>query len=106
MTKVVVSSLAFDDAASILRYLNQEAGGAIARRYDAEIRRVLSRLERFPRSGAPRPALGAAVRIAVVSPYVVIHEYAEAEDTVLVLRILHGSRDITRRLLRRAAAET
>jgi toxin ParE1/3/4 len=43
------------------------------------------------------PALGPNVRIGVVSPYIVI--YRHAEDTVNVLRIVHGRRRITDKLL-------
>ena len=59
------------------------------------------RLERFPESGAPRPALGRLVRIAIVSPYNIIHEYIEADDAVTIMRIVHGRRRITRRMLNR-----
>jgi plasmid stabilization system protein ParE len=40
------------------------------------------------------------VRICVVSPYVVIYEHIEAEDTVMIMRIAHGRRKITRKFLR------
>jgi plasmid stabilization system protein ParE len=54
----------------------------------------------YPKSGALRPALGAHVRICVVSPYVVIYEHIEADDTVMIMHIAHGRRKITRKFLR------
>jgi len=54
----------------------------------------------FPDSGPPRPKVGAQIRIGIVSPYIVIYRHTEAEDTVRVLRIVHGSRRITGKLLR------
>jgi plasmid stabilization system protein ParE len=62
---------------------------------------VPQRLLRWPESGAPRPRLGEAVRIAIVSPYVMIYEYNRDDDTLVLLRMLHGRRNITDRLLRR-----
>ena len=58
------------------------------------IMRILTRsigAWRVPQSGAPRPALGRLVRIGVVSPYTIIHEYIEADDVVTIMRILHGT---------------
>jgi hypothetical protein len=52
-------------------------------------------------SGAPRPDLGPGVRIAVVTPYVVIYRHITAEDSVTVLRIVHGHRKIAAKLLTR-----
>ena len=58
------------------------------------------RLIDLPETGAPRPKLGPNVRIAVVFPYVLIHEYTRDDDTLTLLRILHGRRNIKPDLLR------
>ena len=58
-----------------------------------------ARLVEFPRIGAPRPKFGPAVRIWTVEPSVIYYRYAEAADTVRVLRILHGKRNVSRRVL-------
>ena len=50
------------------------------------------RLSRMPRMGAVHPDLEGEVRFAVVGQYVIL--YKAREDDVLVLRILHGRRDI------------
>ena len=47
---------------------------------------------RFPGMGQNRDDLGPGLRCFVVSPYVVY--YRPVEDTIEVLRILHGARDI------------
>jgi toxin ParE1/3/4 len=52
----------------------------------------------FPKSGARRPGLGRDARIGVVAPYVVVYDYQQ--DTVMILRIVDGRRNITRRLVR------
>ena len=82
MARVVIAAAADKDTAAIIADLIGKAG--------AEIDAFYRRLERFPESGAPRRRLGSAVRLGVVFPYV----------AVLVLRVLHGRRKITRRMLR------
>ena len=74
MARVIVSPFAVADQDEILRYLAREAGFAIAEKYDAAFRALLSRLSDFPGIGAPRPVLGASIRIYVINPYVVIYE--------------------------------
>jgi toxin ParE1/3/4 len=49
---------------------------------------------RFPGMGQSRDDLRPGLRCFVVSPYVVF--YRSVEDTIEVLRILHGARDISR----------
>jgi toxin ParE1/3/4 len=49
---------------------------------------------RFPGMGQSRDDLRPGLRCFVVSPYVVF--YRPIEDTIEVLRILHGARDISR----------
>ncbi len=47
---------------------------------------------RFPSLGQAREDLGPGVRCFVVKPYVTF--YRQAEDTIEVLRVLHGAHDI------------
>ena len=49
---------------------------------------------RFPGMGQSRDELRPGLRCFVVSPYVVF--YRPIEDTIEVLRILHGARDMSR----------
>ncbi|SRR5579871_323802 len=46
----------------------------------------------FPLMGRPREDLGPNLRSFVVSPFVVF--YRPSADTIEVLRVLHGSRDV------------
>ena len=97
MARVVLTASADADTAFILRDLAAKAGANVTGRYDAEFDTLYRRLERFPESGSPRPALGALVRIGIISPYNIVHEYIA--DVVTVMRLLHGRRRITRRML-------
>ncbi len=98
MAKLVVSPQAELDAAAIIEMLTEKAGAAVAARYRREFEDLFQRLIMFPRSGARRPELGRRLRIGVVAPYIVIYDYRK--DTVEVLRVLDGRRNITRRLVR------
>ena len=65
----------------------------------AALLRLYDRLALFPRSGMRRESLGRNIRIGVVEPYIVIYQYRQP-DTVLIVRVLDGRRNITRRLVR------
>jgi len=62
--------------------------------------KALERLVRLPASGAPQRNLGSDTRVVAVMPYVIWYDYTMNDDTVAVIRILHGRRQITRQLLR------
>ncbi len=100
MARVLVTPSADADTAEILTYLAVKAGYGVAARYNASFERLYDNLADFPDSGAPRPKVGVGVRIGIISPYVVIYRHTEATGAVRVLRIVHGSRRITGRLLR------
>jgi toxin ParE1/3/4 len=99
MARVVLASLAEIDTGGILGDLALSAGPRTAARYHDSFERLYDRLAEHPASGAPRPALGRQIGIGIVSPYIVIYRLTEADDTVTVLRIVHGRRRITGRLL-------
>lgn len=103
MARVIVTPSADADTAEILAYLAAKAGYGVAARYNASFERLYDNLADFPASGSPRPKIGAGVHIGIVSPYVVIYRHTEATGAVRVLRIVHGSRRITGRLLRGAS---
>jgi toxin ParE1/3/4 len=103
VARVVITDPADADSTEIIRDLTAKAGELVADRYEADFDALYRRLERFPESGAPRPALGRLVRIGVVSPYNVIHEYIEADDAVTIMRIVPGRRRFTRRMLNQPA---
>jgi toxin ParE1/3/4 len=101
MAHVIISSPADADTDYILADLASKAGRRVAAKYDALFENLYDRLADSPDIGPPRPSLGANVRIGIVAPYIVIYEHAPAADLVTVLRIVHGRRRITGKLLLR-----
>ncbi len=101
MTLLVVTADAEADTRDILAYLEREAGSPIAADYGRRFGRTIERLVRMPETGAPRPSLGSRARIAIVFPYILIYDYTPDDDTLTLLRILHGRRNISHDLLRR-----
>lgn len=102
MARIVIASTADADAAVILDDLSSKAGGRTAAKYNDLFERLYDRLSDYPGSGPRRPALGLGIRIGIVPPYIVIYQYSEQDDIVTVLRIVHGRREITAKLLARA----
>ncbi|MDE3177334.1 MAG: type II toxin-antitoxin system RelE/ParE family toxin [Pseudomonadota bacterium] len=100
MARVVVTPSADADTAEILAFLAAKAGLGVAAQYNASFERLYDHWADFPESGAPRPRVGARIRIGVVSPYVVIYRHTEDDNTVRVLRIVHGRRMVTGKLIR------
>jgi toxin ParE1/3/4 len=101
MASVQVSPEADSDTDAIIRYLATEAGKRTAVKYVGLLEALYDRLSEFPDSGAPRPALGARMRIGIVSPFIVIYEHDPDRDVVTVLRIVHGNQRISAKLLSR-----
>lgn len=99
MARIVVTEPADSDLAAIVHYLAGEAGAATAEKYVGRFDTLFAQLAAFPGSGAPRPLLGPAVRIGLVPPYIVIYEHEPGDDTVMILRVVHGRRKIARDLL-------
>jgi toxin ParE1/3/4 len=93
MTRVLVSALAKQDVRNILTDLSERAGHAVANRYAADFKSVYRSLAEYPEGGPARRSLGPDTRIKIVYPYVVFYDYRT--DTVTILRVLHGHRDIT-----------
>ena len=104
MARVVITAPADADTAEILDYLERKAGRDTAARYSRSFEKLYERLADHPDSGAPRPAFGRHMRIGLVLPYVVIYRHDRAGDVVAVIRVLHGSRKVTRRMLQQPPA--
>lgn len=98
MAKITISPEADQDTADIVALLTEEAGTNVARKYRHDFDGLFERLAMFPRSGARRPNLGRFILIGVVAPYVAVYELDN--DHVIVLRVLDGRLNITRRLIR------
>lgn len=101
MTRLVVTLDAEADINGILDYLRREAGARVAEDYGHRFRRTIERLVEFPRLGPRRPALGADTRVGIVRPYILIYDYTKKDDVLALLRVVHGRRNITRRLVSR-----
>lgn len=101
MTRRVVTPAADGDLTVILDYLEAKAGPRVALKYARLFEHALERIDDHPGLGAPRPALGPLARIVVVSPYIIIYDHDRDANSVSVVRVLHGRRDITSRLLSR-----
>jgi toxin ParE1/3/4 len=105
MPRVIVTELADADTAAIVDGLARAAGLRVAIRYSARLEAVYNLLERAPESYQARPRLGPEIRVAVIFPYLVIYRYRKADDTVSIVRILDGRRDVTQRLVRGETAD-
>ena len=103
MARVVVSTIAQADTAAILRDLATKASLGVATDYAESLEALYARLAIHPDSGAPRPKYGRHVRIGVVWPYVVAYRHDPNSDIVGIVRVVHGSRRITRKLLASAS---
>jgi plasmid stabilization system protein ParE len=106
MARVTFSPEARVDLIEITDYLSDVAGPRTARKYETEFNRVIRNLSDMPSTGSPRREFGLRVRALVVNPYVIFYEDASARGEILVLRILHGSRNIKREMLRTSERET
>jgi toxin ParE1/3/4 len=91
--RVVRTDIADCDLLQIYRYI-ADHNTAAADGLVHEIDRRLQQVARFPFMGRARPRLGAGVRSVLVGSYVVF--YLVRDDAVVVLRIIHGNRDIDR----------
>lgn len=101
MTSLIVSPEAKTDTFEILNELENKAGAAVSARYAIRFRDIVTRLLEMPESGSPRPALGPNTRCAIVSPYILIYDYIERRELIVLLRILHGRRKISKETLQK-----
>ena len=100
MARVIVSLQAQADTAYIIRDLTAKAGYAVASDYAATFENLYDRLAQYPNSGVPRPAVAKHARIGVVLLSIVIYEHdKDTSDIVTIMRIVHGRRRITGKLL-------
>ena len=90
MAGLIVSRETLAKLDDILAYLTSVAGKPVALRYGEIFRAASRHLMDFPATGAMRPRLAPDMRIWLIAPYVIFHRFAVDDDTVRVLRILHG----------------
>jgi toxin ParE1/3/4 len=100
MVRVVVTATAIADVAEIVTELHRKAGGKVASKYRDNFDRVFfEKLPIHPEIYQARPKLGAHIRVGAVYPYLVIHRYDPRDSVVSIVRVLHGQRRITRKLI-------
>ncbi len=91
MSEPRISELAEADLEEAWDYLAERNEAAADRLIDTILDRA--RLHaKLPLMGRPRDELSPGLRSFVVRPYVVF--YRPADDTIEVVRVLHGARDI------------
>jgi toxin ParE1/3/4 len=95
VARLVFAPQAIDDIRDVRANLTERAGQLIADKYTEQFRSAFERLVAHPHSGSPRPRFGRNVRVTIVRPYIVI--YRAQDNDVVVLRVVHGHRRITRR---------
>lgn len=100
MTRITVTALAKQDVRAILVDLSARAGKNVATRYALHFKEAYKSLLQFPASGSTRTALGSHTRILVVHPYAIFYDLIDQD--VLILRVLHTSRNIQAKLLQEA----
>lgn len=89
--KVFLSEQADADLLQIYRYL-AERNASAAQSIVAEINRKLQNIGDFPFFGRDRSMLSQGIRSIVAHPYVIL--YTVGPDRIIVVRVLHGRRDI------------
>ena len=99
MIEVIVAPQARADLARIVLHLASVASVATAGRWNDRLWAVVDGIAEFPGSGAPRPQLGTHIRIKIVTPYIVIYEHESGSHRAFVLRVVHGRRRITKKIL-------
>ena len=95
MAEVVFRHQALRDLETIGARIASEDPGA-AQRFRADVLRRISLLRRVPESAQPRPEFGHDVRTIPIGRYIVFLRVTLPK--VIVLRILHGARDLPRLL--------
>jgi toxin ParE1/3/4 len=95
VTEIIVSREARNDFKRIWRYIasdNEAAADKLLLAIDAKI----ERLHRFPEMGSPRDHIRPGMRILVHGSYLVLYEYHRPTDTIEIVAIVEGGRDLER----------
>lgn len=97
MGRLRYSPAARTDLQKIVLDIIDNNGALVAERVLVRLRRSLSNLADYPELGRKRPRLGRGVRSWAYRPWIAF--YRVNNDNVEVIRVLHGKRRITRKLL-------
>lgn len=98
MTRATISNRALADLKDIVNYSVVTWGENQAFSYREELGAVIDRLGDFPERGRRQPKLGQNIHRLVHESHVLIYQRV-SDNEVVVLRVVHGNRRLTRRLL-------
>lgn len=87
-----MTDAAEDDLAEIWANLATEASEAIAARFVGSVQTSIEPLRQFPLSGPAREQLAAGLRVTFHGTYAIY--YKTTPDAVVIIRVIHGARDI------------
>ena len=93
MSQPIITDAAQADLDEAWNFLARRSQKAADRLIDKFVRKARVHAE-FPRIWASREVLSPGLRSFVVAPYVVF--FRSTADTIEILRVLHGRRDIER----------
>jgi toxin ParE1/3/4 len=94
MTNIVLSNRAVADFKRIWRYIaldDADAADRVLLAIDAKI----ERLRIFPEIGTPRDEIRPGARTLVHGAYLVLYAYDPISDTVEIVAVVEGQRDLT-----------
>ncbi len=95
--RIVYSETARADILAIGDKIREAAGELVAERFVARIVATVESLEFMPTRHKIRSELSADLRVAGFRKYLIF--YRVSGDAVSIVRVLHGARDITAKLL-------
>lgn len=91
--RITYTETARADIIAIGDYLREMAGDVIAERFVERIIATVESLECNPRRHRERPELAQGLRATGIRKYLIF--YRVEQDTVSIIRVLHGARRIT-----------
>ena len=97
MAEVVVTQSAASDILDIIELILQSAGVAVATKWQSRFDAKMLQLSNHPLCGTSRPEYGPGIRVEGVFPYLLFH--TATRDTVTVMRVIDGRRNVTPELL-------
>ena len=95
--RIVYTETARDDLIAIGDYIRDATGDVVADRFIGRVIATIESLETSPRRHRERPALGAGIRATGFRKYLIF--YRVEQDSVSIVRVLHGARRITASLI-------
>lgn len=92
MRGLVISPQANADLKQILSVIGASAGRYAAAEFAYRVDRCLSLVAQFPNMTTPRRSLGQNIRSRAIGVYIFVFEVTES--ATVLLRVVHGRRDI------------